>query len=584
MTIEEAPGRRSPLAAAGPPKPGLSVDELLRCLESTPAPADELDALERGAAEIIASDLVHRLVPYARRLAALDYANHPWAALPAGVAICAVDRDRGRHVLAAARAHFDDTDNALGLSWACFLEGLEDLGEGNLDGAERWWERSLALDAEGPVSGFGGVHLCLAAYVRGDLKRARFIAERSMYEARRRGDARVEAISSVYLALFQWWTGDFERAGAAARTGQEALRRIPDPMDRYEASLIEAALATVAYTEQEYETGEALFDLALEYAEQIQNEWYTAIVLTIRAEVSARLNPERSLRDACAAMDYFERVNELWWSRWALAAYSVAQHEKGELSASVAAAEEMLRTVENPLERGRGLLELGTCLSSLGRHADAVVALRESIDRLGPCDAQFLTARAYLQLARIDSGNRERLVRRARAIARPHQAHVAWRMLLHGAPVRITLLGRPEVCVEGAPVVFRTRYEVELVALLALAGPEGRTREAVIAALWPDIDPEKAANRLNVTVSMVRDALNPATRIVTSPSRLHLELESGECDVCDALAVTPSAAPTVQSAAVARLERPFLGGDSYSEWVIAAQHSLDAFRTTLELR
>ena len=95
VAITSAPGRP------------LTVDEVLDELATAPDDDDAiLDVLDRGAEALVSHDLVHRLVPCAARLRDIDYSRHPWAALPAGTAICAIDRDLGRRVLATARETF----------------------------------------------------------------------------------------------------------------------------------------------------------------------------------------------------------------------------------------------------------------------------------------------------------------------------------------------------------------------------------------------------------------------------------------------------------------------------------------------
>src|SRR5262249_34911969 len=65
-----------------------------------------LQALDAVAVELIETDLIHRLVPSSVRLATIDYRDHPWAALLAGVALCSFDRPLGRGVLRTAREQF----------------------------------------------------------------------------------------------------------------------------------------------------------------------------------------------------------------------------------------------------------------------------------------------------------------------------------------------------------------------------------------------------------------------------------------------------------------------------------------------
>src|SRR4051812_45870418 len=187
---------------AAAPDAGLTVAEVVELLAPGPTPAEILDTLERGAEALLSRDLVHRLVPYADQLRAVDYAGRPWAAIIAGVAICAIDRGRGRGVLSAGLGEFVSRGDDFGEGWASFLEGLQDLGEGNLERAEQRWNRARdLLGTATPASQFSALHLSLAAYRSGDLGRAARIAERELGAARLRDDDRVISIAAVYLAL-----------------------------------------------------------------------------------------------------------------------------------------------------------------------------------------------------------------------------------------------------------------------------------------------------------------------------------------------------------------------------------------------
>lgn len=85
------------------------------------------------------------------------------------------------------------------------------------------------------------------------------------------------------------------------------------------------------------------------------------------------------------------------------------------------------------------------------------------------------------------------------------------------APIRITVLGPPRVYRRGGPGdqqrevtgAFQPRTR-ELLVFLAVH-PGGATREALVAALWPDIPPDKTTNALNTALSRLRRALANAT-------------------------------------------------------------------------
>lgn len=85
------------------------------------------------------------------------------------------------------------------------------------------------------------------------------------------------------------------------------------------------------------------------------------------------------------------------------------------------------------------------------------------------------------------------------------------------APLRITVLGPPRVYWHREPGghaheitgAFQPRTR-ELLVFLAVH-PDGATREALLAALWPDNPPDKTTNAMNTALSRLRRALAQAT-------------------------------------------------------------------------
>jgi tetratricopeptide (TPR) repeat protein len=575
---------------AAAPGDGLTVAEVVERLAQGPAPAEILDALERGAEALLSSDLVHRLVPYADQLHAVVYAGRPWAAMTAGVAICAIDRSRGRSVLSAGRAEFVARGDEFGEGWASFLEGLQDLGEGNLERAEQRWNRARdLLGTATPASQFSALHLSLAAYRNGDLGRAARIAERELGAARLRDDDRMISIAAVYLALFRWWTGEFAAVERAARCGEQALYRQPDPLDRYEEPVMHAALGTVSAMRGDFDAAEVHLAAGLAKAAELRNEWYDAIVRTIRAVLTSARDPLRGIADARHALDYYDRVGEDWWSHWALEAYVIAQREYGDLHASVAAGRILLEGVDNHLELGRARLELATTLIRLGETEEPLALLGQSIRDLERAGARYLTARAELQLANINPQRSAYLQRSARARAGADADDPGWKRLLRGAPVRIQVLGVPHAEVEGKAVSFGTRHELETLSALALAGADGISTERLCEMLWPGGSPRSNRHRLDVVLSSLRRHLLPATRLTRDNGVLHLDLDEGECDAATAVAQArrhlagQSHDPAEAERACATLRSPLLGGAA-EEWIVAAQHDLDSLQAQLETR
>src|SRR6185437_58913 len=180
-------------------------------------------------------------------------------------------------------------------------------------------------------------------------------------------------------------------------------------------------------------------------AGDLHNEWYGAIVRTIRAVVTSARDPLRGIDDARQALDYYESVGEEWWSHWALEAYVIAQREYGDLHASAAAGRLLLERVDNDLELGRARLELATTLIRLGETEEPRELLGRSIGELELAGARYLTARAEMQLANISPQRGAYLQRSARSRAGSDADDAAWRRLLRGAPICMELLGAPRV-------------------------------------------------------------------------------------------------------------------------------------------
>ena len=79
--------------------------------------------------------------------------------------------------------------------------------------------------------------------------------------------------------------------------------------------------------------------------------------------------------------------------------------------------------------------------------------------------------------------------------------------------MRISLLGR--FCVSVGPRAieddgWRLRKAKSIVKLLALAPGHRLHREQVLSLLWPDLQPDAAANNLHQAMHMARRALGPA--------------------------------------------------------------------------
>lgn len=545
-------------------------------------PDDQLlDLLEDATAAFVSTDLIHRLVPHAPRLLSLTYDAHPGAGLTAGVAICAIDRPSGRRLLTTSREAFACAGDDVGHGYGCFLEGLEDLGEGNLDGASAWWQRSRdLLGREHAIDGFTMAHLALGAYQGGDLARALTLAEAALAAAEQRRDDRLEMISALYVGFFRLWTGDFSRVEQAVSHGLAASDRIAEPLNRYDTPLLWATRGALASLRGQFDEADAAFEAGLDLAALLHNEWHEAIVRSVRAEFLSAQDPIRAITDAQRALTYFEHVGEAWWSSWARQSMAATHLHLGDLGAAEYHCDVLFAGAQSTLERGRALLVLGEIEARTDRSVEARQHLSDAIKSLECAGAAFWAAQAELLLATVDSRRASYLCRSAEGRAGRNRNDVAWKRMLRGAgTLEVRVLGGLEVHVNGALVAFKTRAEAEVVAMLVEAAPGARSAELIADRLWPTANGEQSAHRLDNLLSNLRRSLLPTTRLRRDRGALRLELEPDECDLLRArLDATGDAAD--RAAAAERLRQPFLG-DSPPEWAYEVQDDLFRLRSDL---
>src|SRR6184192_732189 len=94
--------------------------------------------------------------------------------------------------------------------------------------------------------------------------------------------------------------------------------------------------------------------------------------------------------------------------------------------------------------------------------------------------------------------------------------------------LEIHLLGLFRVVVNGRTVTereFTRRKPKQLIKLLALQPNHQLHREQAMELLWPDSDPESAANNLHKAIHMARHALEPSLEAVAES---HFILTQGQ--------------------------------------------------------
>src|SRR5947199_1445942 len=101
-------------------------------------------------------------------------------------------------------------------------------------------------------------------------------------------------------------------------------------------------------------------------------------------------------------------------------------------------------------------------------------------------------------------------------------------MAKKGSSLEVHLLGRFQLRVDGQLDVetgFTRRKPKQLIKLLALQPNHQLHREQAMELLWPDSDPESAANNLHKAIHMARHALEPSLEAVAES---HFILTQGQ--------------------------------------------------------
>ena len=142
--------------------------------------------------------------------------------------------------------------------------------------------------------------------------------------------------------------------------------------------------------------------------------------------------------------------------------------------------------------------------------------------------------------------------------------------------------------IDGRPAPFKTRAEMELVAMLALAGRPGLKAEEIGDRLWPDLEWNRVNHRVDNLISSARRSLHPTARLDRRKGVVSLDLDDDECDARLALArakcLLDNAEPRDRPGALAvaeRLREPLLGGPT-AAWVHGEQVRLERIASRLE--
>jgi predicted ATPase/DNA-binding SARP family transcriptional activator len=379
-----------------------------------------------------------------------------------------------------------------------------------------------------------------AAYL-GDLATGRRQLEEAETMWRERQDERQLALTLSVLAQTRGTANELDAAESKAAEALMLARKVGTPWDR--AYCLTNAVAFVAQQRGELEEA----DRALEEAEAIwapdRHPLGYPFVLNARALLAIRRHdPAAASRFARAALRETSGRRELWFSARALRI--VAFTTTGDASRAarlLGAADAMLRAIGTdmlPYEKA----EHDRVLASLRGHLsfeELEAALREG-------GAMSFDEACELALA----------------------DEVAQQELLH-----VSDLGALQFTLGGKPLVAEGRASNrarELLAFLA-AHPEGRTKEEVGVAFWPDATTDQVKNSFHVTLHRLRKLLGSSDAVVAVGARYRIGIpcvvasKRFEAETTAALRVNDIAR---LEAAIALYAGDYLHGEDAGEWCL----------------
>lgn len=100
--------------------------------------------------------------------------------------------------------------------------------------------------------------------------------------------------------------------------------------------------------------------------------------------------------------------------------------------------------------------------------------------------------------------------------------------------VKVTLFGELQVLVSDQPVSLATKPTESLFAFLVAHGGKRMSRIATAETVWPDVELEKATNRLRTSLVHVRKVLLPWSPITADRQNVTLDIADAEVDLFEA--------------------------------------------------
>ncbi|RJQ81628.1 BTAD domain-containing putative transcriptional regulator [Amycolatopsis panacis] len=235
---------------------------------------------------------------------------------------------------------------------------------------------------------------------------------------------------------------------------------------------------------------------------------------------------------------------------------------------------------------------LEICALCAADQAERLSGLSEAVDIWRSAGYELRAAMAEMAIARLSAGSSSGLdtaTERLRAFGMPAAAEEAAgllrQVLVPGhLSLRVRVLGGLRVLRGAKPVgpdEWRSKKARDLFAILITRRGQPTAREQLMAALWPDEDPGRCANRLSAALSIIRAVLDPRRELPQDhflvADKYSVALRSVRVDVEEFLANANSAldrhrghrdARTELLSAEARYTGDFLEENPYADWAV----------------
>ena len=403
------------------------------------------------------------------------------------------------------------------------------LGQGDIPSAVGWWRRAEELLGEqGDLAVSAAAHGSLEAYALGDLAAAEQRARDALLLADAADDCGGSIVPLVYLALYAFCLGDFERSAQLLRTAETVLESLTEP--RNEGALVHGFMGVIEAMWGHQAEADRHFARGLARAEADAAPWYAVMVRALRADHTARWAPHRSLVDARRAQAEAKFLGDAWWHGLARYAEGAALAELGDLTTARSVLQDAIQELGNPVERAFAQVELGEVLLGLSDRPAARAVLEEARLAFEGAGARYWATRTSLAMGSADRDRGGRWLRLARSTAVADPAYD--RLFAPSQELQIRVLGPPAVLLDGRRVDFLTRHAELATYLLAMAGATGLAAEELSTALWPGVDARRSGPRLRTLLWQVRNALGrEAWRVQRRRGRVLLDLTGVDVDL-----------------------------------------------------